>query len=116
MNIKDFSELLNRRIELTKSVLDKKSQEYSIGTDKLYNFKKTATMRDKHPCEALQGMMDKHLTSYFDMVNGIQNGKKYTREYIDEKFGDIINYFILQEALFVEIGLVEQKPKINTNL
>ena len=51
--------------------------------------------------------MDKHLSSYFDMLDGIKSGKTYTREYVDEKLGDIINYFILQEALIVENHLTK---------
>lgn len=101
----EFSKLLERRIELTKNVLDKKSSEYSTGGDKLHNFKKTATMRDKHPAQALQGFMDKHLTAYFDMIIKIEKGQKFTQHQIDERFGDIINYFILQEAIFTECAL-----------
>lgn len=105
MTLKDFSELLERRISLIKNTLDKKSAEYSTDKDKLHNFKETGRRRNQHPSESLQGMLEKHLTSYYDILEGIKSGKKYSREMLDEKLGDIINYFILQEALFVEYGL-----------
>ena len=107
MTNQDFEALVDRRVQLINNTLAKKGKEYSTDKDKLHNFKETGRRRDKHPSEALQGMLDKHLTSYFDMLQGIQDGTKYTREYIDEKFGDIINYFILQEALFVELGMIQ---------
>lgn len=112
MSPKIFSELLERRLNLIKNTLDSKSKEYSTLDDKLHNFKKVSRMRDKHPCDALQGMLDKHLASYFDILENIIHGKTYSREFLDEKLGDIINYFILQEALFVEFGL---NPVIENN-
>jgi len=105
MTPKDFSELLQRRINLTRSTLDKKSQEYAIDSDKLHNFKFTGIVKNVHPAVAADWYMTKHIISYFDMLRDIQNGKKFTREYLDEKFGDIINYMILQEAIFVETAL-----------
>lgn len=102
MKHKDFDKLLEQRIAKIRETLSSKGQTYSTTTDKLHNFKRAALIRDKHPAEALQGMLDKHIVSYYDMVEGIQNGKTYTKEQIDERFGDIINYMILQEAIFVE--------------
>lgn len=106
MTHEDFSKLLERRLSLIKTTLDSKSKEYSTSQDKLHNFKETGRRRKYHPCESLQGMLDKQLTSYFDMLKDIQHGSSFSQSYIDEKFGDIINYFILQEALFTEFGLV----------
>ena len=106
MTHSDFSILLDRRIELIKQTLDSKSKEYSTDEDKLHNFKEASKVSGEHPAKCLQGFVLKHLVSYFDMLNQIQQGKKFDRKYLDEKFGDIINYFILQEAIFVEYGIV----------
>ncbi len=102
MTHKDFSLLLERRIKKTREVLDKKSREYSKEGDKLHNFKRAGRVNDEHPSQSAHGMLTKHLVSYMDMVKDLSDGKEYTREQLDEKFGDIINYFILQEAIFVE--------------
>lgn len=111
MNSKDFSELLERRIELTRNVLDSKSKEYSSDDDKLHNFLRAARVSGQSASRALNGMLLKHLISYFDMIDKIEEGHAFERAYLDEKFGDIINYFILQEAIFVEYGLKPEIPK-----
>lgn len=99
MTHKEFSALLKRRIKLTQDTLDRKSKEYSTGADRLHNFKRAAEMNQTTPEKVLHGMLTKHLISYMDML---ESDKEYSREYIDEKFGDVINYFILCEAIFVE--------------
>lgn len=110
MTHKDFAKLLQRRLDKTRQVLDTKSKEYSTPLDKLHNFKMAAQMRPAIdgvrsvtiPTDSLQGMLDKHLVSYFDMLDSVRLGLPITQIQVDEKLGDIINYFILQEALFVE--------------
>lgn len=56
MTPKDFSELLQRRINLTQSTLDKKSQEYAIDSDKLHCFKFTGIVKNVHPAVAADWM------------------------------------------------------------
>ena len=56
----------------------------------------------------LDGFLLKHLLSYYDVLDDMDKGKYPTDEYIDEKFGDIINYFILQEA---QIKNLKANPK-----
>lgn len=102
MTHKEFKALLERRLNLVKSTLDSKSKEYATDSDKLHNFKRAAEMNREHPAQSAHGMLTKHLISYMDMVDGISAGKVYYKSQLDEKFGDIINYFILQEAIFSE--------------
>ena len=94
-----FDQLLDRRIEATRSVLASKNAEYSSGTDRLHNFKAAAHLALKPitPEQALWGMLRKHLVSILDMVEGDKPlPDKPTRS---EKIGDAINYLILLEAL-----------------
>jgi len=102
MNSTTFKHLLESRIEKIRTSLNVKGKEYSTNDDKLHNFKQAAIMNAEHPARSLHGMLTKHLVSYLDMVKGIESGKTYSNEYIDEKITDIINYFILQEAIFLE--------------
>lgn len=113
MTHEDFGILLQRRIDLIKSSLASKSKEYSSIGDKLHNFNQAALLKsfysnDDNPLSALQGMLNKHLVSYFGIISGVYSDKKYDREYIDEKLGDIINYFILAEAILIENYLKEK--------
>lgn len=122
MNLDDFNKLLERRIKLTKDVLMSKSAEYSTKEDKLHNFKRAAQVADCSPEQALFGMYLKHLVSVLDIieavdimhkeisgksltpeeVNKVNKVKTFTKELIEEKIGDSINYHILLEALLKE--------------
>lgn len=102
MNQKEFDELLNVRMAKARHVLSVKSAEYVRGDDKLHNFKRAARADDVTPERALHGMLLKHYISYLDMLDDLEQGKLPSVETVEEKFGDIINYFILQEALIKE--------------
>ncbi len=99
MDSKRFDEVVENRIEKIKSVLKSKAGDYSRGNDRLHNFKVAAMARGITPLQALDGMMLKHEVCYLDLVSG---RTKPTKEFIDEKIGDFINYLILAEGLLVE--------------
>ncbi len=95
MTPKAFNAILNRRIELTKQVLESKADEYA-SENRLYNFERAAQMGATTPRQALYGMLLKHLVSVHDLVTGkLEN----TEQMADEKIGDTINYLILLEAM-----------------
>jgi hypothetical protein len=104
MKQEQFENVLRRRIDQSMDVLAAKNKEYSSDLDRLHNFKVAAqiSVHDQSPEQALVGMWRKHLVSILDIVEGVSNGKTYTREYLDEKIGDTVNYTFLLEALLVE--------------
>ena len=103
MNVKDFNEMLEERIKKTREVLAAKNKEYASDVDKLHNFKRAGKMLQIAPEYALVGMMVKHTISILDIVDKINNNKEYpTKEMIEEKVGDNVNYLILLEALIKE--------------
>lgn len=101
MKTEDFEKIVNHRIEKLKELLKSKGKEYIRNGDKLHNFKRAAQLRNSNPLQALQGMLDKHLVSWLDIVDDIE--KKETEhldeKLIDEKLGDIITYFVLAECV-----------------
>lgn len=101
---KKFNSLVKRRVSLIESVLEKKGDEYKSKRDRLHNFKVAARKLDCSPVKALQGMLIKHIVSVDDMIDTMENESdtKFGEEYIEEKIGDIINYYILLEALLKE--------------
>ena len=101
MNEKEFNDILNSRLEKVKNVLAIKAKEYVRNEDRLHNFNVGARLENKHPTAVLHGMMLKHYISYLDILKDIQEGKEVKRELIDEKIGDLINYLILQECVFI---------------
>ena len=94
----EFNALLNRRIGLCREVLGSKATEYASDADRLHNFKESARLDGCTPEQALKGMLLKHWTS----ISDIAAGKVTTREQLDEKIGDAVNYLILLEAIVTE--------------
>lgn len=99
MTNEDFDKIVEERIEQIKTVLTAKAQEYATNDDRLHNFKVAARIDNTTPAKALWGMALKHLVSITDMI---ESDKKYPQKVVDEKCGDMINYLILLEALFIE--------------
>ncbi len=107
MNSKKFNRVVEKRINSIKDVLNAKGIEYESETNRLHNFKRAAEICRCTPEEACTGMQAKHVVSILDLVDVISNLKEdeelgYTIDYINEKIGDAINYFILLEALLIE--------------
>lgn len=112
MNSVEFDKVVEGCIDKIKSVLQKKSQEYSSDDDKLHNFDKAKDlMRCKTKEYALLGMLNKHLVSVIDLIEKYENiGKLPESDLLDEKIGDSINYFILLKACFLDdIGKREEE-------
>lgn len=104
MNNAGFNGIVEKRLTAIKETLNRKGDEYSDGMDRLSNFKTAGRYLDETPEESLLGMQAKHIVSILDMVDSINTGKEFdfTEDYIDEKIGDAINYFILLEGLLKE--------------
>jgi hypothetical protein len=99
-----FTQNFEEQVERCRSVLIKKGTEYAAGhDDRLRAFKKAAVLEDCTPMQALAGMMGKHTTSIYDMIN-----RSYPQIHIfgieawDEKITDHINYLILLKALVLD--------------
>ena len=107
MTADDFQIILKRRLKLTENVLGYKAKEYSNDEDRFHNFNVAARWDAESPERALWGMLKKHLVSVQDIVNTIESGtgdaiSEISRERIDEKIGDCINYLILLEGIMLE--------------
>lgn len=107
MNSDKFDTVVEERIKSIRNVLEAKGAEYESEEDRLYNFKRAAEICRCSPEEACMGMQAKHLVSVIDMIEATVDLEEdeildVTIEYINEKIGDTINYFILLEALLKE--------------
>ena len=98
----EFEKLLEERINMTRKVLASKNAEYASDDDKLHNFKRAAAMLNCTPERALVGMKAKHDVSILDIVDKLSKGELPSKEVLEEKIGDSINYLILLEALIKE--------------
>lgn len=103
MTSSEFREILDRRIDLMRQVLDSKAADYAKKGDRLHNFRRAATdfpdAKACTPAEACVGMMRKHWVSIADLVDSMAAGTPIPVAAIDEKIGDAVNYLVLLEAL-----------------
>lgn len=100
MNDNDFMKIVERRIDLIRSVLASKSAEYSVPQDKLHAFRMASAITGGGLPRSCVGMMVKHLVSILDFVN---HDRVPTQEQAEEKIGDLINYLIILEAIFSDM-------------
>ncbi len=118
MNKADFNEqVVERRIQLIKSVLQQKGQEYAAGDrDVFHNFKNSSPlMFGMSPEKVAWGFMTKHMRSVMDIIEDLDCGDCYMGspkvEVVEEKFGDFINYLILIEGMLKERIIEYEKKK-----
>lgn len=96
-----FEEVLDRRLRLCKEILGEKAKEYAANSDRFHNFNRAALILGTTPENALIGMFTKHLVSVLDMIDKVAFHTP-SKELIDEKIGDSINYLILLEGLLIK--------------
>jgi len=98
-----FKKMLDHRIEQIYNSLDTKGEEYAGEgrEDRMHNFIVASQMNRETPERSLHGMLTKHIVSYQDMLDNLDADILPKKEYVREKFGDIINYFIISEMLFL---------------
>jgi hypothetical protein len=100
ITVNDFyDEILKERLQKIKTTLAAKNKEYGSSKNKLHNFDESARIKCLPPYRVLDIFMLKHITSYNDIMDKLENNETVTLELLDEKLGDIINYFLLQEII-----------------
>ncbi len=102
MKTDNFNQLLEYILARARQSLSSKGHEYSTEEDKLHNFKRAAQILGVTTEQALMGMYIKHLVSVLDMIDNINKGIYPTKELLEEKNKDSINYHILLEAIIRE--------------
>ena len=100
----EFDSVVDHRIQRIRDTLITKGNEYQNGSDDVFhNFKVAGRMRGISPEQALDGMLLKHLVSMQDIVgNTTYCTYKPDLNLVNEKIGDIINYYLLLEGLLTE--------------
>lgn len=107
MNTNDFNKVVEDQLKWCTDILVKKNKEYGTinhgkqtsEDDRLYNFKRGASLTGWSNREVLLGYMTKHLISILDLIEGkLAN----TKELRDEKIGDTINYLLLLKGMLIE--------------
>jgi len=107
------TKIIKERMDLINKLLLIKGEEYVRGGDRLHNFRRGAEMERVTMPRALHGYLQKHLVSYLDMLDDLDKGKYVSHSVINEKIGDILVYFFLQEAT-IKQHLVENFQQLES--
>lgn len=94
---KEFDKYLNHILNRVKNKLQIKAKEYIRNNDTMHNFNKASIKKQIIREEALNGMKLKHEISIDDIINDLKLNILPNRCTVDEKFGDRLNYNILEE-------------------
>ena len=102
MNSEELNKIIDERIQKIKDTLQSKAVEYASDSERLNNFIKGSKRTGQSRERVLEGYRLKHEISISDIVEGIDLGQLPTKEALQEKIGDSINYLILLEASVTE--------------
>lgn len=92
-----FEDRLNDALNEIKNTLQIKAKEYVRNGDRLHNFNVGSQKSGKTREEIIASFRLKHEISIDDMRNDVAKGTLPSKELVEEKFGDVINYFILEK-------------------
>jgi hypothetical protein len=93
-----FDEQVECTLQKIRNLLIVKGKEYRRNNDVYHNFNVGAKISGQIPEKVLQGFLLKHLVSYQDILNDIEEEKLPSVQLVEEKFNDIITYFLIQKA------------------
>ncbi len=104
MTVKEFNEIVLKRVAKTCDTLEAKKHHYANDADRMHNFKVMAALQGNTPQESLLGVAVKHWFSVREMVAEFaKTGRVPSQEVLDEKLGDAVCYLFLLEGLFAEV-------------
>lgn len=97
-----FNNVVEDTLSNIQELLLVKGIEYRRNNDPFHNFSVGSQMTGQIPEKVLHGFLLKHLVSYQDMLNDLEKGILPKPELVNEKMNDIIVYFIIQKAMFLD--------------
>jgi hypothetical protein len=99
MNNVVFEKIIKSRLDEILATLASKGDEYTVGLDRLSNFKEAAELLGRTEEQVLLGYVTKHIIALKDFI---QDGKPVSQAQWVEKFQDIICYMLILETLLIE--------------
>lgn len=104
MKTEEFKEIVQEAFTQCCDLLTIKEKDYSDGKDRLVQFKRAAALAGVTPVEACAGMMAKHTTKLYTMLEDMRGGETFTREQFEETLNDHTNYLFLLKAILIDEG------------
>jgi len=98
----EFESVIAKTLQEIQDLFLVKGKEYRRANNPYHNFERGAEMTNFTREEILQGFLRKHLISVEDMRNDSCVGLHQSVEKINEKYNDILVYFIIEKAMMLE--------------
>lgn len=104
MTSKEFDTLVEDTVNHCVETLVVKAKEYRRNDNPLHNFDVGVqqSTNDETREDVIWGMARKHWISIQDIRNDIRDGKLPDTSLLNEKYGDMINYLILEKASIMD--------------
>ena len=108
----DFQDFISHRLQNAASTLVFKGREYT-NTNWLDNFEDACRFKGLEiNCENLLKVLDgyrlKHQVSIMKLQKDIINGKSVSVDLINEKYGDLMNYNLLEQAIITRYNYINK--------
>lgn len=97
-----FDIAVKKTLEDIEQLLTVKGLEYRRNNNVYHNFDVGAGITGETPEKVLHGFLLKHLISAQDIRNDIGLGVLPTAEKVEEKWNDILVYFLIEKAMILE--------------
>ena len=94
----DFEEVIKQTLAACKEVMISKGREYRRNNDPFHNFNQGAKLTGKTREEVIWGFALKHFISVQDIKADMLQGKMPTEALLNEKYGDLLNYLLIEKA------------------
>lgn len=102
MKFDKFSEAIDDIMKHCHNLLIVKGKEYTRNDNSMHNFDRGVEIEGKTREEVIWGMALKHFISIQDIRSDIAEGILPTRAMLDEKYGDLINYLMIERASIID--------------
>ncbi len=102
MKEQKFEATIANTIHALQDLILIKGKEYRRNNNPYHNFDRGAQMTGNSREEVLQGFLLKHLISVEDIRNDMKQGILPTKEKIEEKYNDILVYFLIEKAMIID--------------
>lgn len=113
MEIDFFKKVLDETLENTKETLGVKAMEYVRNDNAMHNFDVGARITGQSREKVIYGFALKHHISINDIRNDLEEGQITTEDIVNEKFGDAINYLILEKASILHKIMIYKAKYLN---
>lgn len=97
-----FEAIIANTIHELQELLLIKGKEYRRDKNPYHNFEIGSIIEQKTREEVLQGFLLKHLISVKDMRNDLKKGIFPSEDKVNEKYNDILIYFMIEKAMMIE--------------